>query len=49
LLATFATYTVTIVVRPLGGAILGSLSDRLGRKKSVIIMITFNGYDGVME
>ena len=40
LLATFATYAVTLVVRPLGGAIFGSLGDRLGRKRSMIITIT---------
>ncbi len=33
LLATFATFAVAFVVRPLGGTFFGPLGDRIGRKK----------------
>lgn len=39
LIATFATYAITLVVRPVGAAIFGRFGDRLGRKKSMIISI----------
>lgn len=39
LLATFATYAITLVVRPLGGALFGVIGDRLGRKRAMIITI----------
>jgi MFS family permease len=39
ILATFATYTVTLIMRPLGGAIFGIYGDRFGRKKAMIITI----------
>lgn len=40
LLATFATYAATLVVRPLGGAVFGIFGDKVGRKRSMIITIT---------
>ena len=40
LLATFATYAVTLIVRPVGAAIFGRMGDILGRKRSMIISIT---------
>jgi len=39
LLATFATYVVTLIMRPVGGAFFGSFGDRHGRKKAMIITI----------
>lgn len=39
LLATFATYVVTLIMRPVGGALFGSFGDRHGRKKAMIITI----------
>ncbi|WP_243789590.1 MFS transporter [Saccharopolyspora gloriosae] len=41
LLATFATFAVAFIVRPLGGFVFGPLGDRLGRKRVLAItMIT---------
>ena len=39
LLATFASYTITLIMRPLGAAIFGIYGDKFGRKKSMIITI----------
>jgi MFS family permease len=39
ILATFATYTVTLVMRPLGGAVFGVYGDKFGRKRAMIITI----------
>jgi len=39
LLATFATYVITLIMRPVGGAFFGSFGDRHGRKKAMIITI----------
>src|SRR5215510_10480663 len=40
LLATFATYTVALIMRPLGGALFGSFGDRHGRKKAMMVTVT---------
>lgn len=39
ILATFATYTVTLVMRPLGAAVFGIYGDKFGRKRALIITI----------
>lgn len=39
LLATFATYAATLIVRPLGGALFGIFGDKLGRKRAMVITI----------
>jgi len=39
LLATFATYIVALIMRPIGGAIFGNFGDKHGRKKAMIITI----------
>ncbi len=39
LLATFGTYTIALVMRPVGGAIFGNFGDKHGRKKAMIITI----------
>ena len=45
LLATFATYTVALIMRPVGGAIFGNFGDKHGRKKAM--MITVLGFSTV--
>ena len=39
ILATFAAYVVTLIMRPFGGAFFGNFGDKFGRKKSMIITI----------
>ena len=39
LLATFAAYIVTLVMRPFGGAFFGNFGDKHGRKKTMMITI----------
>lgn len=39
LLAAFASYTATLIMRPLGAAIFGIYGDKFGRKKAMIITI----------
>ena len=39
LLAAFATYIITLIVRPFGGAFFGNFGDKHGRKKAMIITI----------
>jgi MFS family permease len=39
LLATFAAYVVTLIMRPFGGAFFGNFADKFGRKKIMIITI----------
>jgi MFS family permease len=39
-MATFATYTVALIMRPLGGALFGSFGDRHGRKNAMMVTIT---------
>lgn len=42
LLATFAAYVVTLIMRPFGGAFFGNFGDKIGRKK--VMMITILGF-----
>ncbi|MEM2160242.1 MAG: MFS transporter [Candidatus Nitrosotenuis sp.] len=39
IVATFASYTVTLIMRPLGSVIFGIYGDKFGRKRSMIITI----------
>lgn len=39
LLATFAAYIVTLILRPVGGAFFGNFGDKIGRKKTMLITI----------
>ena len=39
LIATFAAYVVTLIMRPFGGAFFGNFADKHGRKKTMIITI----------
>ena len=39
LLATFAAYIVTLIMRPFGGAFFGNFGDKHGRKKAMMITI----------
>lgn len=43
ILATFATFAVGFVVRPLGGIVLGAVSDRWGRRPVLIFSIILMG------
>ena len=43
LLASLATFGVGMVVRPIGGALFGSMGDRIGRKPVFMITITLMG------
>ena len=44
LLATFAAYIITLIMRPFGGAFFGNFEDNHGRKKAMII--TIRGFSG---
>lgn len=39
IMATFASYTITLIMRPLGSVIFGIYGDRFGRKRSMMITI----------
>ncbi|WP_101477129.1 MFS transporter [Candidatus Nitrosotalea bavarica] len=39
LLAAFAAYVVTLIMRPVGGAFFGNFGDKIGRKKAMMITI----------
>ncbi|WP_433063250.1 MFS transporter [Dactylosporangium sp. CS-033363] len=39
LLSTFATFAAAFLVRPLGGLFLGPLSDRIGRKRVLVLTV----------
>lgn len=39
LMAIFATYIITLIMRPFGGAFFGNLGDKYGRKKPMVITI----------
>jgi MFS transporter, MHS family, proline/betaine transporter len=39
IIATFASYTVTLIMRPLGSVVFGIYGDKFGRKKAMIITI----------
>lgn len=39
IVATFASYTVTLIMRPLGSVIFGIYGDKFGRKRSMVITI----------
>ena len=39
LLATFAAYIITLIMRPFGGAFFGNFGDKHGRKKTMMITI----------
>lgn len=42
-LATFATYAVGFLARPLGGLVLGNLGDRVGRRAMLVITLILMG------
>ncbi|WP_435158894.1 MFS transporter [Amycolatopsis sacchari] len=42
-LAAFATFAVGFVVRPMGGAVMGHLGDRLGRKRVLVASLVLMG------
>jgi MFS family permease len=39
ILATFAAYIITLIMRPFGGAFFGNFGDKHGRKKAMVITI----------
>lgn len=42
-LASFATYAVGFLARPLGGIVFGNMGDKLGRKKALVITLLIVG------
>ncbi|MGW8765913.1 MFS transporter [Streptomyces sp. NPDC055815] len=42
-LASFATYTVGFLARPLGGVVMGHFGDRIGRKAMLVLSLTMMG------
>lgn len=43
LMASFATFAVGYLARPLGGVIFGHFGDRIGRKKTLVITLSMMG------
>lgn len=43
LAATYASYAVTLIIRPAGSAIFGNLADRRGRKRAMVIAVLGTG------
>src|SRR5260221_9191195 len=43
LLASFSTFAVGFVARPLGGIVFGHFGDRVGRKKALVIALIIMG------
>lgn len=39
LLSSFAVFGLTFLVRPLGGLVMGSISDRMGRKRVLVLVL----------
>lgn len=44
LLASFGTYAVGFLFRPIGGAIFGHFGDKLGRKRMLVITVVIMGF-----
>src|SRR6187402_2782292 len=42
-LASFGTYTVGFVARPIGGIIMGHYGDRIGRKSMLVLTLILMG------
>ena len=42
-LASFATYTVGFVARPIGGIVIGHYGDRIGRKSMLVLTLIIMG------
>ena len=40
LAAAYASYAVTLIMRPAGSAIFGNFADRRGRKRAMIVSVT---------
>lgn len=47
-LASFATFAVGFVVRPLGGAVFGHIGDRYGRKRALVLTLLIMGLSTVL-
>jgi MFS family permease len=43
LLASFSTFAVGFIARPIGGIIFGHYGDRLGRKKALVVALVLMG------
>src|SRR4051812_33716045 len=43
-LASFSTFAVGFVARPLGGIVFGHFGDRIGRKRALVIALTMMGF-----
>ncbi|QII07285.1 MHS family MFS transporter [Rhodococcoides fascians A25f] len=46
-LASFATFAVGFVARPIGSIVLGSMGDRLGRKRALVLSMVLMGVSTV--
>ncbi len=44
LISTFATFSVAFLVRPLGGLFFGPLSDRIGRKRVLVLTVVLMAF-----
>ncbi|MFZ3566872.1 MFS transporter [Streptomyces sp. BH097] len=42
-LASFATYSIGFVARPIGGVVMGHFGDRIGRKSMLVLSLTIMG------
>jgi len=43
LIASFSTFAVGFIARPLGGILFGHYGDRVGRKKTLVVALMMMG------
>lgn len=43
LILSYATFALSFFIRPLGGIIFSHIGDKIGRKKTLVLNIKFNG------
>src|SRR5439155_13615300 len=47
-IASFSTFTIGFIARPLGGVIFGHLGDRIGRKSALVATLLLMGLSTVL-